>query len=312
VIDEDQVLGSVRDRLLERYLGFAFGGLHFALRDISAEIAEARRMMAEFLGREVQLPNRASRLLHLWVLSDETDEIVGHATREVGARGSALVVAHKQLRIQPQWRRQGFGSALLAANRDWYRECGVAFIVMEAEGDGSAFAAVRGFDFDLMSYAKRPGFEGLTERELRFAAVDRLIRHPVIQDTVDGGQAQPREALLAFRERLRALGAEPARQVDRFEARLPQPVAPASQPVAPALQPVAPALQPVAPALQPVAPALQPVAHGQGAFTGDARTFTAPHEIAAFGQDEPLEVLGGASLGPALLALTGWSGITTA
>jgi len=48
VIDQDHRIGSVRDRLLERYLGFAFGGLHFEVRDISAEIAEARRMMAEF------------------------------------------------------------------------------------------------------------------------------------------------------------------------------------------------------------------------------------------------------------------------
>ncbi len=233
-------------------------------------------MMVEFLGRELTVPNRPSPLIHLWVVSDETDEIVGDAAREVGLRGSSLVVAHKKLRIRPEWRRQGFGSALLAENRDWYRECGVEFIVMEAEGDGSAFAAIRGFDFDVVSYAGRPGLKGLAERELRFVAVDRLIRHPAIPDDRDGGQAQLRESVVAFLERLKLLGAQSARQVHHFERRLPQ-----------------------------------SVKHRQATLTGDELTFTAPHEIAAFGQEEPLEVLHGSSLGPAVLALTGWSGITT-
>jgi GNAT superfamily N-acetyltransferase len=277
VIDEDHRLGSVRDRLRQRYLGFAFGGLHFEPRDISAEIAEARRMMSEFLGRELQLPDRPSRLMHLWVVTDDTAEIVGHATREVGLRGSALVIAHTQLRIRrPQWRRRGFGSALLAANRRWYRECGVEFIVMEAEGDGSAFAAVRGFDFDVTSYANRPGFTGLAERQLRFAAVDRLIRHPPIQDTVDDRPPEPRESVAAFLERVSAGGADAARQVDRFRRRLPR-----------------------------------SADQEGGTLTGDELTFTAPAEIAAFGEEEPLDLLGGEGLGAAVLTLTGWSGITT-
>jgi GNAT superfamily N-acetyltransferase len=277
VIDRDHRIGSVRDQLLERYLGFAFGGLHFEVRDISAEIAEARQMLAQFMGRELRLPDRPSRSIHLWVVTDEADEIVGKAAREVGFRGSALVVAHKELRIRrPEWRRRGFGSALLAENRDWYQECGVEFIVMEAEGDGSAFAALRGFDFDLRSYASRPRFQGLPERELRFAAIDRLIRHPAIQDTVDSGQAPRRESVIAFLERLKVRGAESERQVHRFQQRLPQ-----------------------------------LVERGQGTVTGDELTFTAPDEIAAFGQDEPLEVLDGRGLGLAVLALTGWSGITT-
>lgn len=277
VIDPDHRIGSVRERLLQRYLGFAFGGLHFEVRDISAEIAEARQKMSEFLGRELRLPNRPSRLIHLWVVTDETDEIVGKAAREVGLRGSALVVAHKELRIwPPEWRRRGFGSALLAENRHWYQECGVEFIVMEAEGDGSAFAAVRGFDFDVTSYASRPGFKGLCERELRFAAVDRLIRHPAIQDTADGGQAQLRESVAAFLERVKASEAQSARQVNRFQQRLPQ-----------------------------------SAQQEQVTGPGDELTFTAPDEIAAFGQDEPLEVLDGQGLGTAVLARTGWSGIKT-
>jgi GNAT superfamily N-acetyltransferase len=275
VIDPDDRIGSVRDRLLERYLGFAFGGLHFEVRDISAEIAEARRMIAQVLGRELRLPDRPNRSIHFWVVTDDTHEIVGKAAREVGLRGSALVVAHKQLRIwRPQWRRRGFGSALLAENRDWYQECGVEFIVMEAEGDGSAFAAVRGFDFDVTSYASRPRFKGLPERELRFAAIDRLIRHPAVQDIVDGEQAPRRESVMAFLERLKASGPESARQVQHFQQRLPR-----------------------------------PVEHGPGTLTGDERTFTAPDEIAAFGQDEPLQVLDGQSLGRTVLTLTGWSGI---
>ena len=275
MIDRDHTIGSVRDRLLERYLGFAFGGLHFEVRDISAEIAEARQMLAQFLGREPTWPDRPSRSIHLWVVTDEADEVVGKAAREVGFRGSALVVAHKELRIRrPEWRRRGFGSALLAENRDWYRECGVEFIVMEAEGDGSAFAALRGFDFDLSSYASRPGFKGLPERELRFAAIDRLIRHPAIHDTADDGPAPRRESVVAFLERLKDRGAESERQVHRFEQRLPQSVEP-----------------------------------GHGTVMGDELTFTAPDEIAAFGQDEPLEVLDGRGLGLAVLALTGWSGI---
>lgn len=277
VIDRDHRIGSVRDRLLQRYLGFAFGGLHFEVRDISAEIAEARQMMSEFLGRELRLPDRPSRLIHLWVVTDESDEIVGKAAREVGLRGSALVVAHKELRIRrPEWRRRGFGSALLAENRGWYQECGVEFIVMEAEGDGSAFAAVRGFDFDVTSYARRPGFKGLRERELRFAVIDRLIRHPAIQDTVDGGQARLRESVGALLERVKASGAESARQVNRFQQRLPP-----------------------------------SVSQERVTLTRDGPTFTAPDQIAAFGQDELLEVLDGQGLGTAVLTLTGWSGIKT-
>ena len=276
VIDQDHRIGSVRDRLLERYLGFRFGGLHFEVRDISAEIAEARQMVAQVLGRELRPPDRPSRSIHLWVVTDEADEIVGKAAREVGVRGSALGVAHKQLRIwRPEWRRRGFGSALLTENHDWYQECGVEFIVMEAEGDGSAFAAIRGFDFDLTSYASHPRFTGLPERELRFAAVDRLIRHPAIQDTVDDGQGPHRESVVAFLDRLKARGAEPERQVHRFQQRLPQLVQ----------------------------------RRGQRSVTADELTFTAPDEIAAFGEDEPLEVLDGRGLGRAVLALTGWSGI---
>ena len=277
VIDPDHRIGSVRDRLLERYLGFAFGGLHFEVRDISAEIAEAREMIFQVLGRELRPPDRPNRFIHLSVVTDETDEIVGKATREVGLRGSALVVAHKELRIRrPEWRRRGFGSALLADNLDWYQECEVEFIVMEAEGGGSAFAAVRGFDFDVMSYARRPGFKGLPERELRFAAIDRLIRHPAVQDVVDGEQPSRRESVVAFLERLKTNGVESARQVDRFQQRLPQ-----------------------------------SVEQGQGTVTGDERTFTAPDQIAAFGQDEPLQALDGQSLGLAVLARTSWSGIRT-
>lgn len=265
----------MRDRLLQRYLGFAFAGLHFEERDISAQIAEARQKMSEFLGRELQWPDRPSRLIHLWVVTDETDEIVGTAAREVGLRGSALVVGHTKLRIRrPEWRRRGFGSALLAENLSWYEECGVEFIVMEAEGDGSAFAAVRGFDFDVTSYARRPGFKGLPERDLRLEAIDRLIRHPAIQETVDSGQAQLRESVVAFLERVKASGPESARQVNRFQQRL-----------------------------------AQSAEREQGTATGDELPFTAPDEIAAFGQDEPLQVLGGQGLGTAVLALTGWSGI---
>jgi GNAT superfamily N-acetyltransferase len=274
VIDPDHRIGSVRDRLLDRYLGFAFGGLHFQVRDISAEIAEARQMIFQVLGRELRPPDRPNRFIHLSVVTDVADEIVGKATREVGLRGQALVVAHRELRIwRPEWRRRGFGSALLADNLDWYRESGVEFIVMEAEGDGSAFAAVRGFDFDVKSYARRPGFEGLPERELRFAATDRLIRHPAVQD---GEQAPCRESVVAFLERLKANGAEPARQVHRFQQRLPQ-----------------------------------PVEHGRGTVTGDELTFTAPDQIAAFGQDAPLRVLDGQGLGLAVLTHTGWSAIKT-
>jgi GNAT superfamily N-acetyltransferase len=274
VIDPDHRIGSVRDRLLERYLAFASGGLHFQARDISAEIAEARQMIFQVLGRELRPPDRPNRFIHLAVVTDETDEIVGKATREVGLRGSALVVAHRELRIwRPEWRRRGFGSALLADNIDWYRESGVEFIVMEAEGDGSAFAAVRGFDFDVTSYARRPGFKGLPEREIRFAATDRLIRHPAVQD---GEQTPRRESVVACLQRLEADGAESARQVHRFQQRLPR-----------------------------------SVEQGQGTVTGDELTFTAPDQIAAFGQDEPLQALDGQGLGLAVLTLTGWSGIKT-
>lgn len=270
-------IGAARDQLLERYLGFAFGGLHFEARDISAEIAEARRMMAEFLGREVRLPDRPSPLIHLWVVTDADDEIVGNAAREVGLRGSSLVVAHKELRIRrPEWRRRGFGSALLTENRDWYRACGVESIVMEAEGDGSVFAAVRGFDLDVASYAHRPTFQGLPERDLRRAAIDRLIHHPAIRDKGDGGASMPRETVVAVLERLAGRDAECARQVEGFRQRF----AGAS-------------------------------GHEGGSVAGDDRMFTAPDQIAGFGREDPLDALHGESLGAAVLARTGWSAIHT-
>jgi len=78
---------------------------------------------------------------------------------------------------------------------------------------------------------------------------------------VDGGQAQLRESVVAFLERVKASGAESARQVERFQQRLPG-----------------------------------SAEQGQGIVSGDELTFTAPDEIAAFGQNEPLEVLDGRSL----------------
>jgi GNAT superfamily N-acetyltransferase len=235
-------------------------------------------LLVQALGRELRLPDRPNRSIHLWVVEDQTDEKVGKAAREVGWRGSALAVAHKQLQIwPPEWRRRGFGSALLTENADWYQECGVEFIVMEAEGDGSAFAAHRGFDFDVTSYAGRPGFAGLPERELRFAAIDRLIRQPAIHEAAESEPAPRRESALAFLERLERSGAEAARQVHHFQRRLPN-----------------------------------PSREGRAeAVTGDELGFTAPDQIAAFGQDEPLEALHGRSLGLAVLALTSWSGIKT-
>ena len=274
--DEDQRIGSVRDRLLECYLGFAFAGLHVEARDISAEIAEARRRLTEFLGREPRLPDRPSRLIHLSLVADDTGEVVGRATREVGLRGAALVVAHKALHIwSAEWRRQGFGSALLAQNRNWYRECGVAFIVMEAEGDGSAFAARHGFDFDLTAYARRPGLTGLAERELRLAAVDRLIHHPAIQEKTNGGQPVHRESLTDFLGRIARDPAPAPTTVHRFRRRLPRSADPSG-----------------------------------GVLVGDSLTFTAPHEIAAFGRDQSLDALSGRPFGQEVLTLTGWSGIS--
>ena len=93
---------------------------------------------------------------------------------------------------------------------------------------------------------------------------------------MDGGQATRRESVEAFLERLKVRGAESEQQDHRFQQRLPQ-----------------------------------LVELGQGTVPGDELTFTAPDEIAAFGQDEPLAVLDGRSLGLAVLALTGWSGIKT-
>jgi hypothetical protein len=57
--------------------------------------------LSRVLGRELRPPDRPNRFIHLSVVSDETNEIVGKATREVGLRGQALVVAHRELRI---WR----------------------------------------------------------------------------------------------------------------------------------------------------------------------------------------------------------------
>lgn len=267
-------IGLAASSLRERYLRFAHGGLHLEQRDLLGELVQAGGTTAK-PSSTVRVDLR-SPSIYLWIVVDETSEIVGEVANTIVLRGSQLVAAQKQLRIRRgEWRRRGFGSALQAASEDWFRDFGVRASVIQAEGDGSVFAARRGFDFDLEAYRDRPGFSDLAGRERRFAAVDALIRHPGVRETVEVGEPPARESVLAFLMRLERLDDESARQVHEFRGCLPRLTGQGRERIA----------------------------------TGGDRTFTSPGEIVAFGERAPLCALSGRGLGSAVMALTTWSGI---
>jgi GNAT superfamily N-acetyltransferase len=208
-------LRRVAHALREEYLGFRHAGLHFAGRDLTAEIL-ARH------GRRIERHDRPGEI-QLSIVADDTGSVVGHAVRELHYRGPSLTVWHRDLRLlDPEWRRRGFGSALLVASEQWYRAAGIDAIIVRAEGDGSRFAALRGFDFDLASYSSYLNMTELSPEQLRLAAVDQLVRHPGIHETVPDNMPVPsRESIQDLVHRVRQLGGTWVALVEQFESRLP-------------------------------------------------------------------------------------------
>ncbi len=203
-------------------------------------------------------------------MADQIDKEIGELLVEVGLDGEDLVVAHKQQRIyRPEWRRRGFAKALLRAAEDWYLEFGVSAILKVAEGDGSLFAACHGFDFCVDQYKRRAGFEGLEERSVRAKAVRRMIDRPL-------GIYETTEDGNGWRRRTpRQLLSEVA-ESGAEEARLVED--------------------------------FSNLARLDGNdWSQDG--FTSPAEIAAFGSELPVAILGGETLGRAALCHTDWIAI---
>lgn len=111
-------------------------------------------------------------------------------------------------------------SALLEQAEAWYAEAGVQSIVIPAEGDGSLFAARRGFDFDTAHYAGRTRYQGLVEDQLRAAIVTRMMRHPGVFESVEGDNAPRRPSARALLDHVAASSDGGRALVERFEARI--------------------------------------------------------------------------------------------
>ena len=262
---------QVRDVLLDQYLGFRYGGLHL-------ETFERAGALKARYGLSIQAPEPTNKIA-LRIVADQDDQVVGSVSRCVSAQGPGLVVWHEELRLLlEQWRRHGFGSALLGASENWYRAAGVTAIRVRTMGDGSRFAAVRDFDFDLDSYvARSTGLRGLEATEIRLAAVYELVNHPAICEPMppDTGGYVWRESVREVLERVADLGVAEAEIVREFRSRLPLRVGHEDQP----------------------------------RFTAGEDAFSTPSEVAAFGGTPAIEACVGESLGRAVLARTCWDGI---
>jgi hypothetical protein len=99
-------------------------------------------------------------------------------------------------------------SALLAQAERWYADAGIRSIIIPAEGDGSLFAARRGFDFDIEGYSTKEKYRGLEERALRSAMVQRMMRHPGVYESIEGDNAPRRPSVRALLDRVAAAGAD--------------------------------------------------------------------------------------------------------
>jgi GNAT superfamily N-acetyltransferase len=200
---------DAREALLQRYLAFSCDDWSLVERDIAAELG---------LPAAKPVPGQ----IGLWILKG--GECVGELARMLVLRGSDLIIGHRQFKIRlEELRRQGFGSALSSAADAWYREVGVSAISQSAEGDGSLFAARRGYDFDVDSYRNRGGLEEASAERVRAAAVAIMMGRPGIYETVPGDQAPRRESVQQLLNRLSAAGGLASTAVTVFQARLPQP-----------------------------------------------------------------------------------------
>jgi hypothetical protein len=202
--DLDEVR-RVRNELLTRFLEFEHGGLQFELLEPPVDPA---------------LRPPGSILL---LIVDEAGSEVGDASRCIVEREERLVIRHKQLKLRrDRDRRRGFGSILQQASETWYRDAGLASILIAAEGDGSLFAARRGFDFDLKGYGSRQRLRHLDDEQLRAAALLELSRRPGIFETVPEDTESTRrpkaDTVLASVADYDSEGAE---QVRQFRHRMP-------------------------------------------------------------------------------------------
>ncbi len=261
-------LKAVRDAIEQCYLGFAHGGLHLGRWDIEAELAEAN----DALDMEWEIPTRPPQSLQFKIIETATGEAIGECSRRLVHRHEQLLMLHNQLKIRRRsCRGRGFASALLGANEAWYPAEGISAIMIEATGDGSLFAASRGFELDLHRYRTRNTkyFNAIPSSQLHYAAIDELLtRGKRIFETVEGDQAAHRPNVREFLEEVVRRDESLATLVEAFHARFP------AKP-----------------------------------YPGPEGAFRSPAEIEAFERDAPIPALESMSLGRAVLRHTSWTGI---
>jgi hypothetical protein len=220
----DDQIQTVRDELEEAYLSFHSAGLRFLSRYLETEAwgpPPVRVPPPPTISLTSGGARRLPGSIHLWIVPVDSDEVVGEAYRQVYRRGEVLAVEHHTLRIFDQRRRRaGFGSELLAANETWYRNASINAITAAVEGDGSLFAARKGFDFDLNRPGRKDQLEGLDDCQLRLGAVSSLISPRQVVDRLLAGNVSRRESTRTFLARLDAAGGEARAATRAFLSRL--------------------------------------------------------------------------------------------
>lgn len=168
-------------------------------------------------------PTRVPGQLSFYICAHDADgyEAVGEVLHHVEQVEEQLIVRHKQHNInRMDLRRRGFMTALLKDAERWYADLGIASILMQATGDGSLFAARRGFDFDLAAYRTQPTNATADERELRAAAVEQMMSRDGVHETQDGGNAPRRPSVGELLDRVTGSGTTGRALVQDFKRRL--------------------------------------------------------------------------------------------
>ena len=161
--------------------------------------------------------------LSFYICTHDADgyEAVGEVLHHVEHVDAVLVVRHKQHNIdRMNLRRRGFMTALLQDAECWYADLGIASVLMEATGDGSLFAARRGFDFDLAAYQRQPTNANSDEHRLRAAAVRQMMSRDGVYETQEGENRPRRPSVEELLDRVVDFGGTGRMLAEDFKRRL--------------------------------------------------------------------------------------------